>query len=69
MKKYEKRKKKPTIRGLCNTIRKLKSEHQITIFKLNKLNEKLTDDLSLEREKNIENKNIIGMLTQKNQTL
>lgn len=65
----EKERKKPTIRSLINTIGKLKSEHQITVFKLNKLNEKLTDDLSLEREKNVENKNIIGMLTNKNQTL
>lgn len=65
----EKARKKPTIRSLINTIGKLKSEHQITVFKLHKLSEKLTDDLSLERKRNTENKNTIEMLTQKNDSL
>lgn len=62
-------KRKPTIGGLVELIGKLKSEHQRAVFKLNKLNEKLADELSAEKEKNIESEKIIQMLRKENAEL
>lgn len=55
-------KKKPTIESLIHTIGKLKLEHQRYIFKLNKKNEKLEEELKTERQNNIENQKTIATL-------
>lgn len=58
----ENKKLKPTISSLLETISKIKIEHQRTLFNLNKKIEKLTADLSMANEKNIESQNTIESL-------
>lgn len=49
----ERKKKKPTISSLIETISKLKIEHQRTVFILNKKNDKLKADLSIANRENL----------------
>lgn len=55
----EKLKTKVSIKSLMETIAKLKSEHQQTLFKLNKKKEKLAADLLIAQRKNTEDQNLI----------
>lgn len=55
-------KSKLSIKHLLETISDLKTEHQKTVFKLNKKNEKLAADLSAAREMNAENQNLVDKL-------
>lgn len=65
----DKSKTKPTVKSLMDTIGKLKSEHQRTVFKLNKKIEKLSADLSFERQQNMERENSILALQSENKEL
>lgn len=62
-------KKKPTVSSLLSVIGNLKSEHQRYVFKLNKQNEKLQDELSVLRKKSTEDDDTIQCLRDENQTL
>lgn len=65
----EKSKSKVSIKSLLDTIAKLKFEHQQTLFKLNKKNEKLVADLSIAHRKNTENQNLIERLRNEKEEL
>lgn len=65
----EKSKNKVSIKSLMETIAKLKFEHQRTIFKLNKRNEKLVADLSIAQQKNTENRNFVEKLQNEKEEL
>lgn len=58
----EKSKTKVSIVSLMATFAKLKFEHQQTLFKLNKKNEKLAADLSIAQRKNTEDQSLIAEL-------
>lgn len=56
-------------KNFMETIGKLKFEHQQTIFKLNKKNEKLAADLLFEQKLNTENQKLIRTLQHENKEL
>lgn len=58
----EESKPKVSIESLMATFAKLKFEHQQTLFKWNKKNEKLAVDLSIAQRKNTENQKMIAEL-------
>lgn len=65
----DKSEKEPTVSTLLSIIGKLKSEHQRYIFKLNKQNEKLQNELSALKKKSAEDNETIQFLHNENQTL
>lgn len=62
-------KKIPSTSSLLSVIGRLKLEHQQSIFKLNKQNEKLQAELSTLKEKSTKDDDTISCLRNENQTL
>lgn len=58
--------RKPTVASLLSVISKLKQEHQHNVFKLDKKNEKLQDELSVWKAESIKDEGCIKSLRDEN---